>query len=59
MLNAEKQGTNGNENVKEPPLDKDAKDLTRSKRSSNPEEETALISFSDHEAVTSTIYLWG
>ena len=48
---------NDNEEKEDLTIEKTTENVVRSKRSSE-KEEMALISFSDHEAVTSTIYLW-
>jgi hypothetical protein len=55
---AQQEGTNVQVENKDVTIEKTTENIVRSKRSSDEEEETAFISFSDHEAVTSTIYIW-
>jgi hypothetical protein len=55
---AEQDGTDDKGEDKEVTIETTTESVVRSKRSSDGKEEMALISFSDHEAVTSTIYVW-
>ena len=58
LHNTDDTKTNENKETKNDEIEKTTESPDRSKRSSDKEEEMALISFSDHEAVTSTMHIW-